>query len=68
MSYVKYKLMISKGQKDKLKQAVESKCAVSIRLGKNELDGEDLLLLTKNQITKITKAKSKGGGCGPTVK
>ena len=66
MSYIQYKLNISKGQEDKLQNAIKSKKAVTLRLSKNDLVGNHMLLLTQAQINNIKKARS--GNKGVTLK
>ena len=60
------KVNISEGQKQKLQSALHVGGPVSIRLGHEDLNGEDVLALTKAQVTKITKAYQ--GGKGVTIK
>ena len=60
--YVNVKVNISEGQKQKLQSALQVGGPVSIRLGHEELNGEDVLALTKAQVTKITKAYQSGKG------
>ena len=60
--FQQHKVKISEVQKCKLKKAINSgkkssATAVILRLKKNELDGEDVLLFTKNQIERLNKAK-----------
>ena len=64
--YVKVKVNISEGQKQKLQSALQVGGPVSIRLGHEDLHGEDVLALTNSQVTKITKAYQ--GGKGITIK
>ena len=59
-----HKVKISEVQKRKLKKAVGKKknnissaTAVILRLKKNELDGDDVLLFTKSQMERLNKAK-----------
>ena len=61
--YVNVKVNISEGQKQKLQSALQEGGPVSIRIG---YDGEDVLALTKSQVTKIAKAYQ--GGKGTTIK
>ena len=60
--YVKVKVNISEGQKQKLQSALQVGGPVSIRLGHEDLHGEDVLALTNSQVTKITKAYQGGKG------
>ena len=64
--YVKVKVNISERQKQKLQTALQVGGPVSIRLGHEDLHGEDVLALTNSQVTKITKAYQ--GGKGITIK
>ncbi len=61
--YVNVKVKISEGQKQKLQSALQEGGPVSIRIC---YDGEDVLALTKSQVTKIAKAYR--GGKGITIK
>ena len=60
--YVNVKVNISEGQKQKLQTALQVGGPVSIRLGHEDLNGEDVLALTKAQVTKISKAYQSGKG------
>ena len=60
--YVNVKVNISEGQKQKLQSALQVGGPVSIRLGHEDLNGEDVLALTKAQVTKIAKAYESGKG------
>ena len=62
MSYIKYNVNISETQKSKLENAIKNKTTVSIRLSKNDLNGNHMLLLTPSQINKIVKARSLNKG------
>ena len=64
--YVNVKVNISEGQKKKLQTALQVGGPVSIRLGHEDLHGEDVLALTNSQVNKITKAYE--GGKGVTIK
>ena len=64
--YVNVKVNISEGQKQKLQSALQVGGPVSIRLGHEDLSGEDVLALTNSQVNKITKAYE--GGKGITIK
>ena len=61
-SYYEYKVNLSKGQKEKLAKAVKNSSPITLRLSKNELVGNDELMLTKSQIGKLQKAKQKNTG------
>ena len=62
MSYVKYGVKLSAGQREKLAKALRNKSAITIRLTKGDLTGADELMLTKTQLKRIQKAmKNKTG-------
>ena len=60
--YTDVKLNISDEQKDKLRKAIETNTAVSIRLKHADLSGDHVIALTKCQIKKVTTAYEKGVG------
>ena len=62
MSYIRCNVNISKGQENKLQNAIKAKKAVSLRLSKDDLVGNHMLLLTQGQINSIQKAKSRNEG------
>ena len=64
--YVKVKVNISEGQKQKLQTALQVGGPVSIRLGHEDLHGEDVLALTNSQVNKMRKAYE--GRKGVTIK
>ena len=43
MSYHKYQVKISDRQKERLQNAIQSKKAVSLRLAKDNLSGDDMI-------------------------
>ena len=45
-----------------MKQTIESKCPVSIRLGFEDLEGNNILALTNSQRNRMTKAYENGKG------
>ena len=50
-------MRISEGQKDKLKNAFESNCeSIAIRLTSADLNGEDVIAITKSQLGRLMKA------------
>ena len=61
-SYYEYKVNLSDGQKIKLASAIQNKTPITLRLKYNQLNGEDELMLTKRQITKIKKSIKNGTG------
>lgn len=60
--YTNFKVNISEGQKQKLHGALQTGDPVSIRLGHEDLNGEDILALTKSQVNKLAKAYETGKG------
>ena len=64
--YVNVKVNISEGQKEKIKQDIQSGTSVSIRLSHGDLSGEHVLALTQAQINKM--AKTYKSGTGMTIK
>ena len=58
-SYVKVKVNISEGQKEKLQHAIKANCSVvSIRLGHEDLQGSDILAITNSQAKKLANRVS----------
>ena len=53
---------ISENQKRNFKQAIESKGPMSMRLGYEDLEGNDILALTNSQVNRMTKAYENGKG------
>ena len=62
MSYIKYVVNLSVGQREKLAKALSNKSAITIRLTKSDLTGSDELMLTKIQLKRIQKAMNNGTG------
>ena len=61
--YVNVKVNTSEGQKEKLQRAIKASCsAVSIRLGHEDLQGNDILAVTSSQAKKLAKAHENGKG------
>ena len=57
------KVNISEGQKEKLQHAIKVGCpAVSIRLGHEDLQGNDILAVTNSQAKRLGKAHENGKG------
>ena len=56
MTYVKYGVKLSVNQKQKLAKAVSDKSAITLRLTKSDLTGNDMLMLTASQLKRIKKA------------
>ena len=62
MSYTNVHVNILENQKRNLKQTLESKGPVSIRLDYADLEGNDILALTNSQVNRMTKAYDNGKG------
>ena len=63
MRYTNVKVNISEWQKEKLQHAIKAGCpAVSIRLGHEDLQGNDILAVTNSQAKKLAKAHENGKG------
>ena len=61
--YINAKVNITEGQKKKLQHAIKANCsAVSIRLGHENLKGNDILAVTESQAKKLAKAYENGKG------
>ena len=61
--YINAKVNISEGQKEKLQHAIKANCsAVSIRLGHEDLRGNDILAVTESQAKKLAKVYENGKG------
>ena len=57
------KVNISEGQKKKIQHAIKANCRdVSIRLGHENLKGNDILAVTESQAKKLAKAHENGEG------
>ena len=62
MTYVKYGVKLSADQKKKLAKAVNDKSAITLRLTKSDLTGNDILMLTATQLKRIKKAMTNKTG------
>ena len=61
--YVNVRVNISEGQKEKLQHAIKLSCsAVSIRLGHEDLNDNDIIAVTNSQTKKLAKAHENGKG------
>ena len=61
--YIDVYVNVSEGQQQKLKNAIDAGCAAtSLHLGKNDLEGEHKLALTKAQRDKLNRAIERGKG------
>ena len=62
-NYNQVNVNITENQQEKIKESVRAKCAItSIKLRKNDLDGDHVLFLTDAQYRKFQKAKSQNRG------
>ena len=58
--YMYIKVNISEGQKEKLQHAIKAGCSsVSIRLGHEDLEGNDILSVINFQAKRLAKALEK---------
>ena len=62
MTYVKYGVKLSADQKKKLAKALSNKSAITLRLTKSDLTGNDMLMLTATQLKRIKKAMTNKTG------
>ena len=61
--YINVKVKISEVQKEKLQHALKANCpTISIRLNHEDLNGNDILAITKSQAKKLAKAHEDGKG------
>ena len=61
--YTNVKVNRSEGQKEKLQHAIKAGCPeVSIRLGHEDLQGNDIIAVTNSQAKKLAKAHENGEG------
>ena len=61
--YINVKVKISEGQKEKLQHALKANCPkINIRLNHEDLNGNDILAITKSQAKKLAKAHEDGKG------
>ena len=61
--YIDVYVNISDGQKQKLKHAIDAGCTItSLRLGKDDLEGEHKLAITTAQYNKLKRAIEQGKG------
>ena len=61
--YISTNVNLTENQIQKLRQAINANCsATSIKIGKDDLDGDHTLFLTKAQYNKLQNAKEQGKG------
>ena len=61
-NYIEYGVKLTDGQKLKLASAIKNKSPLTLRLKHSHLRGNDELMLTKRQISKIKKSIATGTG------
>ena len=61
-SYYSHGVSLSDGQRQKLARAYQNNSAITILLNKNELTGNDELMLNRTQLNRIKKAMNNGTG------
>lgn len=62
MSYLRYNVSLTKGQKEKMMRSYQKRAPFALRLKNSQLTGSDPLMLTKTQINRIKKSKGNGSG------
>ena len=61
--YINVKVKISEWQKEKLQHALKANCpTISIRLNHEDLNGNDILAVTRSQANSLAKAHEDGKG------
>ena len=61
--YTNVKVNISEGQKEKLQRTIKAGCtAMTIRLGHEDLEGNDILAVTDSKVKKLAKTLENGKG------
>ena len=61
--YKSVNVNLTENQIQKLQQSINANCSTtSIKLGRDDLDGEHTLFLTKAQYNKLQNAKNQGKG------
>ena len=61
--YINVKVNISEWQKEKLQHAIKESCpTVSIRLDHEDLQGNDIIAITRSQAKQIAKTHKNGKG------
>ena len=61
--YISVNVNLTENQIQKLRQAINANCsATSIKIGKDDLDGDHTIFLTKAQYNKLQNAKNRGKG------
>ena len=62
MSYLKYNVSLTQGQREKMLRSFQKKAPFTIRLKNSQLIGSDPLMLTQTQIKRIEKSRRNGTG------
>lgn len=60
--YTNVQIRVSDAQKDKLRKALSSGCAVGIKLAYEDLNGNDVIVVTQSQANKLAKAYANQKG------
>ena len=61
--YKKVNVSLNENQIQKLQQAIKANCStISLKLGRDDLEGEHPLYLTNSQYNKLQNAKNQGKG------
>ena len=67
-NYINVKVNISEGQRKRLISALQNNAEkITIQLAHNDLNGEDVIALTKSQFNKLARAMNKGKGARITM-
>ena len=60
--YIQIQINLSDGQKDKVRRAIASDEPVSLRLSHDDLEGNDIIAITRTQLNRMIKAQNEGTG------
>ena len=60
--YLQKNVTLTKAQKEKIASAFKNKCSTTVKLSPSEMDGDDVIFLTKNQIKKMETSKGRNKG------
>src|SRR5271156_210202 len=63
IQYIEHQINLSNIQKQKIARALRDNKAIAIKLRSSDLQGKEKIHLTRRQINKIKKCKTKGVGC-----
>ena len=62
MTYVQYGVKLSQGQKQRLAKDLSNRSAITLRLSKKDLKGNDMPMLTSTQLKRIQKSMNNNTG------